>query len=337
MRVLVLGGTGLISGAIVKRLLAENHEPVAVNRGSRSPVEPNVETIVADKSDRPSFVERMKLQKADAVIDMISFNAEDVKTTLDAFGDNTEHIVVCSTVAAYRRPYASMPVREDAEALHDDPAFAYAFNKAEMERVVQDAWRERKMPVTVIRPSLTFGVGAANLGTLRQNFGIVDRIRRGKPLVVFGDGVHCWSFSFAPDVARAFVGVLGKRASFGQAYHATNEERTVWKDLYVTFGRLVGRDPELVHIPSKYLMEAAPEWCSHLYYEKSYDGLFDNDKLRSVVPGFTAEITLEQGLSEILEWWGRTGAAVDPVKDRAEDALVEQTMQLRKGLSTVFA
>lgn len=336
MKVLVVGGTGLISSNIVRQLVTQGHEPIIVNRGTRKLPDLDVETIVVDKSDREEFGKKMEGRSFDAVIDMITFNRHDVETTIETFADKTNHIVVCSTVAAYQRPYNTIPVREEAEHLRDEESFGYGFHKAEMERAAQAAWQERNIPITIIRPSLTFGVGAANMGTLRQNVGIVSRIRQGKPLVVHGDGVHSWSFSFAPDVARAFVGVLGKRGSFGEAYHATSEERTVWADLYLTFGRLVGQEPELVHIPSKYLMEAAPDACAHLYFEKSYDGLFSNDKLRSVLPNFEAEITLEQGLAEILEWWDRSGAEVDPTKDRIEDALVAVTQEMRDRLPKAF-
>lgn len=337
MKVLLVGGTGVISSGIVKQLVTEGHDPVVLSRGSRQPARDGVATLVADKGDRAAFVRAMKEQRFDAVIDMISFSAEDVQTTIEAFEGRTDHIVVCSTIAAYKRPYASLPVREDAESLWDDPEFGYAYHKAQMEMAAMAAWNERRVPITFIRPSLTFGVGGANLGTLRQNYGIVDRIRRGRPLVLFGDGCHGFSFTFVPDLARAFVGVLGKSAAFGQAYHATSEAPTVWKDLYLTFGRLLGQEVEFVHLPSVYLKEARPDLFAHLHFEKTYDGLFSNDKLRSVVPGFKARITLEEGLADVLAWWEETGAVVDPEKDRMEELLVEHASRLRDNLKQALA
>lgn len=337
MKVLLVGGTGVISSGIVKQLVSDGHEAVVLSRGSRKPARDGVETLVADKGDRAVFVKQMKNHRFDAVIDMISFNADDVQTTIEAFEGRTDHIVVCSSIAAYTRPYASLPVREDAESLWNDPDFGYAFNKARMEHAAMAAWNQRKVPITVIRPSLTFGVGGANLGTLRQNYGIVDRIRRGRPLVMFGDGCQGFSFTFVPDLARAFVGVLGKSAAIGQAYHASSEEPTVWKQFYLTFGKLVGKEVELAYIPSAYLKEAKPELFAHLYLEKTYDGLFSNDKLRTVVPGFRAQVTLEQGLREMLAWWEETGAAVDPEKDRMEDLLAEHAYRLRDDLKQALA
>ena len=237
----------------------------------------------------------MRRESFDAVIDMICFNEADARSTIAAFRGRTDQIVVCSSVAAYRRPYRSVPTVESAESLYDDPTFAYAYHKAQAERFLDEVVRSQQLPITIIRPSLTYGVGAANVGVLRQNYGIVDRIRKGKPLVMFGDGSTPWSFTFAPDLAKAFVGVLGNPPTYGQAYHACSEERCRWEDLYLEFGKVLGIEPQIVHIPSELLRVADPELFSHLYFEKTFVGLFDNSKIRSVVPDFVCDISLHDG------------------------------------------
>jgi nucleoside-diphosphate-sugar epimerase len=265
----------------------------------------------------------MRRESFDAVIDMICFDEADARSTIAAFRDNTDQIVVCSSVAAYKRPYRSVPTVESAEALWDDPSFAYAYHKAEVERYLGRVVRSEGLAVTIIRPSLTYGEGAANIGVLRQNYGIVDRIRKGKPLVMFGDGNTPWSFTFAPDLAKAFVGVLGNPVTYGQAYHACSEERCRWEDLYLEFGKVLGIEPQIVHIPSELLRVADPELFSHLYLEKSFVGLFDNTKIRSAVPDFTCDISLHDGLKMMVDWFEREANQVDPVKDAMEDRLVE--------------
>jgi nucleoside-diphosphate-sugar epimerase len=265
----------------------------------------------------------MRQESFDAVIDMICFDAADARSTIAAFGGRTRQIVVCSSVAAYKRPYRTVPTVESAEALYDDPSFAYAYHKAEAERTLEQAVRSKQLPITVIRPSLTYGEGAANIGVLRQNYGIVDRIRKGKSLVIFGDGTTPWSFTFAPDLAKAFVGVLGNPATYGQAYHACSEERCRWEDLYLEFGKVLGIEPQIVHIPSELLRAADPDLFSHLYLEKSFPGLFDNAKIRSVVPDFVCDLSLHDGLKMMVEWFEREANQVDPVKDALEDRLVE--------------
>ena len=324
MKVLVLGGTGVISREIVKQLLADQHEVTLYNRGSRDTMFPDgIRQITGNRLDRERFESEMQRERFDSVIDMICFNEADARSTVTAFGDSGAHIVICSSVAAYKRPYKSVPTVESTEELYDDPTFSYAFDKAEVERYLNRVVGERQLPVTVIRPSLTFGPGAANMGVLRQNYGIVDRIRRGKKLVMFGDGSTVFSFTFTPDLARAFIGVLGNEKAFGEAYHVCSEERSRWEDLYLAFGRVLNREVDIVHISSELLVAANPELFSHLFFEKTYPGLFDNSKIRGVLPGFSCAIDLDAGVKMMVEWFEKNANQVDPEKDKLEDSLVE--------------
>ena len=337
MNVLLLGGTGVISREIVRQMLAAGHAVTVFNRGSRSlPSSGAVRQLVGDRRNRAEFEAAMRQTRYDVVIDMICFNADDARSTIRAFGGNAGQIIVTSSVAAYKRPYHSVPTVEANEALWDDPVFPYAFDKAEMERVLRDAVQREHLPITIVRPSLTYGPGAANIGVLRQNYGIVDRIRRGKPLVMFGDGSTSWSFTFVPDLAKAYVGLAGNPKSLGEDFHVTSEERNVWEDLYLEFGRLVGITPEIIHLPSELLRKAAPNLCSHLYFEKTYAGLFDNTKLRSVIPDFRATISLHDGLKSILAWYEAEAHEVDPEKDTLEDRLVELHREFAGRLANLY-
>ena len=336
MKVLVLGGTGVISREIVKLLLAQQHEVTVYNRGNRTlDFQGDVRQLSGDRSDRAVFESAMQKETFDAVIDMISFNAQDAQSTVAAFKASGAHLVFCSSVAAYKRPYKSVPTVESAEELFDDPIFSYAFDKAEMERYLQQVSQSQQAPVTIIRPSLTFGPGAANMGVLRQNYGIIDRIRRERPLVMFGDGSTAWSFTFTPDLAKAFVGVLANEKTYGEAYHACSEERCLWEDLYLAFGRVLGREVQIVHIPSELLVAANPDLFSHLYFEKTYPGLFDNSKLRSVLPDFGCDISLDAGVAMMIDWFEREANEVDPAKDELEERLVELHAGWKKQLQTL--
>ncbi|WP_165972283.1 NAD-dependent epimerase/dehydratase family protein [Paenibacillus piri] len=324
MKALILGGTGVISRQIVERGLMAGHEVAVFNRGTkRLPFAGDVEWIHGDKSDRAGFAKLMEGRRFDAVIDMISFNETDARSTVETFKHSAGQLIICSSVAVYKRPYRSNPIREDAEELFDNPVFGYAYEKAQMERYLQQVIREGELPVTIIRPSLTYGVGAANLGVLRQNYNIVHRIRSGKPLVMFGDGTTPWSFTFAPDLAKAFVGAIGNKRTFGQAYHATNEEVRVWNDLYLEFGRILGIEPNIVHIPSDLLIRANPGLFAHLYYEKGYSGLMDNAKVKRDIPSFEVAISLNEGLQMMLDWYEAEADKVDADKDALEDRLAD--------------
>ncbi len=323
MKVLILGGTGVISREIVKQLLVDNNDVTIFNRGHKQrSFAGAVRQITGNRLNREEFEASMQKETFDVVIDMICFNEADAQSTLRAFRGNTDHLIICSSIAAYKRPYKTVPTVEEAEELFDNPTFGYAFQKAEMERYLQKEIAEKQLPLTIIRPSLTYGLGAANIGVLRQNYGIVDRIRKEKPLVMFGDGSTPWNFTFTPDLAKGFVGVAGKKNTHRKAYHITNEDRHLWEDLYLEFGRIVGKEPRIVHIPSELLYKAAPNLCAHLYFEKTYAGLFDNTNIKRDVPEFEATISLHRGLQMMLEWYEREANTVDPEKDAFEDKLV---------------
>jgi nucleoside-diphosphate-sugar epimerase len=279
----------------------------------------------------------LQQESFDVVIDMICFSEPDALSTLETFRDRVQQIIVCSSVAAYKRPYQTVPVREDAESLWEDPIFPYAFHKAAVDRTLQAMIRDHGLPITIIRPSLTFGAGAASFGVLRQNYGVVERIRNGKPMLMFGDGSNPWSFTFAPDLAKAFVGAVGNPRTFGQHYHATNEERTMWKDLYLEIGKILGKEVHLFNLPSQVLYHAAPNLCAHLYLEKTFVGLFDNSKIRRDIPEFEPTISLNQGLRSLISWFEAESRAIDPEKDALEDKLFEVHRSLMQQVAGMYS
>ena len=323
MNALILGGTGLISGALREEMVRRGWSVTIVTRGMRAaPAPVGVEWLRKDRRDVEGLRGLLQGRTFDVVIDTICFTAEDARSTAELFGRRTAQLIVVSSVAAYRRPLRSLPTREDAEDLCDDPVYAYGRAKAEMESALRDE-AARGVPVTIVRPSLTYGDGARNVGVLRQNQGILARIRAGKPLLMFGDGTTPWSFSFAPDIARDIVALVGKSGAIGGAFHLASQERTIWNDLYLEMGRIAGHEPILAYAPARALYEALPELCGHLYFEKSHPGIFDDARLRAVVGEPGTHVGLAPGLRSVVRSWEREGLQPDPARDRLEDRLVE--------------
>ena len=169
MKVLILGGTGVISRAIVDRLLVKGHEVVLFNRGSKKlAFDGPTGEIIGNRADRAAFKAAMQAQKFDVVIDMICLTEEDAVSTVETFRDRVEQIIVCSSSSAYRRPYVTTPIQEDAELLCEDPVFPYSYNKAQVERYLQKQILDAGLPITILRPSYTVGAGHTGLGVLRQ-------------------------------------------------------------------------------------------------------------------------------------------------------------------------
>lgn len=323
MKLLILGGTGVISREIVRAALREGMDVTLFNRGSRSlEFAGDVHQIRGDRRDAADFERKLHGVKADVVIDMISFDAQDARQTLYTLRDQTGQFIFTSSIAAYRRPYRSLPIREDDQALCEDPVFPYAYQKAQMERALLEQMACGAMPpITIIRPSLTFGVGCANIGVLRQNSNIVSRMRAGKPLVMLGEGVAPWSFTFTPDLARGFIACCGNEKAYNTDFHITNTELTLWEDLYRTIGALIGCEPKFAYLPSEVLKEADFGLFAHFYYEKKYASVFSNEKIFAAAPAYRPQITLRDGMEQILAWWESQGMPVDPRKDAMEDQL----------------
>ena len=139
-----------------------------------------------------------------------------------------------------------------------------------------------------------------------------------------------------PDLAKGFVGIAGNPKTFGEDYQVSSEERRIWDDLYLEFGHLVGKKPVILHIPSELLRKAAPNLCSHLYFEKTFSGLFDNSKLRSVVPDFKADISLREGLKMMLDWYEAEAHEIEREKDALEDRLAELYHEWAAKMTDIF-
>ncbi|MDG5789042.1 NAD-dependent epimerase/dehydratase family protein [Evansella sp. AB-P1] len=332
MKVLIIGGTGVISSCIVEQLLAKGHNISIFHRGT-TPLNygGKVEEFIGDKQNSEEFERMMKNYQFDVVIDMICFTVEDAELTIGVFKNKVEQIIITSSVAAYRRPLNSLPIQEGQEALTYNKDFPYAFHKAEVERYANKMIEEEDIPITIIRPSLTYGERGKNLGILRQNYNIIDRIKKGKPLVMFGDGTGPMSFTFAPDLAKGYEAVLGNKNTYGKSYHITSEERRMWDDLYLEFGKLLGVEAKIVHIPSEILFSYDPNLFGHIYYEKMYAGIYDNGKIKRDCPQLKMDMTLSDGLTMMLNWYEKSNAVVDEEKDQLEDRLVYLYEKLRNG------
>lgn len=325
MKLLILGGTGTISREIVRQALQKNHDVTIFNRGSqKTPYEKDIRVITGDRHDGDAFTKLASEVNADVVIDMICFQEEDARQTVETFRGRAKQLIFTSSIAAYDRPYHSYPIREECESLSKDPAFVYGFRKAEMERYLQKEMGAPSTPaITIIRPSLTFGPGGANFGILRQNRNVLRRIKAGKPVVMIGEGVIPWSFTFVPDLAQAFLRACGNEKTYNDVFHVTNTERVVWEDLYRALGKIAGKEPVLCYIPSALLRKSAPSICEHLYFEKVHFSCFSNEKFQKAAPGYAPEITLLKGIQDMVQWWEGSDFPYDEAREEMEDTMCE--------------
>lgn len=319
MKVCVVGGTGNISTSIVRRLLVLGHEVVCYNRGqTAAPVE-GTRTIEGDRKDRAAFEQAMQAEKFDAAIDMICYNAEDAQSSIRAFR-GVGQFVQCSTVCTYGVQYDWFPTTEDHPLR---PISDYGRNKVVADAVFMAAHYAEGFPATIIKPSTTYG---PKMGALRQvawEFSWIDRIRRGKPVIVCGDGNSVHQFLHVDDAALCFAHVLGKAHCIGQTYNMVRRGFISWADHHRTAMKVLGREVELVGVPLDNLIAAqvpSVDFCLTITAHNLY---YSGEKLFRDVPEFQPAVSLEDGLTRVIEVMDRAGRVPAAEEGGWEDRLIE--------------
>jgi nucleoside-diphosphate-sugar epimerase len=318
MRVCIVGGTGNISTSIVRVLLGLGHEVTVFNRG-QSPAPPaGVRVIAGDRQDREAFEQRMQAERFDAAIDMISFTREDAASSLRAFRD-VNHFIHCSTVCTYGVQYDWLPVTEDHPLR---PISDYGRQKAEADALLLEAYFHDGFPVTIIKPSTTYG---PRMGLLRQvawDFSWIDRVRKGKPILLCGDGFALHQFLHVDDAALGFAHALGKWHTFGQVYNLVNAGFTTWVDFHKTAMRVIGREVEMIGVPLQALLAfevPSVEICRDIFAHNVY---YSGTKIFRDVPEFRPQVSLEAGMAQVVEAMDREGRVPDSDVVDWEDRII---------------
>lgn len=319
LRVLFIGGTGTISSACAPLAVARGIELTLLNRGRSTDheVPDGAEVLTADVRDPAGVRAALRGREFDAVVDWIAFTPEHVAADIDLFAGRTGQYVLISSASAYQTPPERLPITESTPLRN--PYWQYSRNKIACEELLVRAYREHGFPATIVRPSHTYD---RRLVPLDGGWTAVERMRQGREVVVHGDGTSLWTLTHHEDFARGFVPLLGHPRALGEAFHITSDDVLTWDQIARALGRAAGVEPRIVHVPSDAIAAADPEWGAGLLGDKAHSMVFDNAKLRRVVPDFVATIPFEAGARQIVEWHD-----ADPARKRVDarlDALMDE-------------
>ncbi|MHC6594330.1 NAD-dependent epimerase/dehydratase family protein [Arthrobacter sp. C152] len=298
--ILFIGGTGVISAAAAEHAVALGHRLTIVNRGqSTRPVPEGAEVLHADIRDAAAVRRVLAGRTFDAVADFISYTPDQAQAGMDLFRDTTGQYVFISSASAYQKPPTRLPILESTPL--KNPFWQYSRNKIACEELLFRAYREEDFPVTVVRPSHTYDrTKIAMVGGWTD----IHRIRAGLPVMVHGDGTSLWTLTHSRDFAKAFVGLLGRPQAVGESYTITSDEYLPWNQIYRLFARAAGvAEPELVHVASETIAAHDEELGSNLLGDRSHSVVFDNTKIKSLVPSYVATIPFADGAREIVQWF----------------------------------
>ncbi|HZD56718.1 MAG TPA: SDR family oxidoreductase [Anaerolineales bacterium] len=299
MKVLFIGGTGVISSACSQLAVARGIDLYLLNRGQTSRrVPPSAHLIRADIRDCNVVEDAIAGQTFDVVVDWVAFTPEHIETDLDLFRSRTGQYIFISSASAYQTPPASLPITESTPL--DNPFWNYSRAKIACEQRLIQAYQAEKFPITIVRPSHTYD---RTLIPVHGDFTFIDRMRRGKKVIVHGDGSSLWTLTHHADFAKGFAGLLGEPRAIGEAFHITSDEVLTWNQIYANLARAAGVEPRLVHVPSQFIAAFDPEWGASLLGDKSHSMIFDNSKIKRIVPDFVATTPFARGAEEIIAWY----------------------------------
>ena len=331
MRILIIGGTGNISTAITRTLAEKGNEVILYNIGDRDEkFEGNVRTMVGDRTKPAQFEKQMaEIKKPDCVIDMICYHPAEAESMVRAFRGRTGHLVFCSTVDVFTKPAKSYPVMEGDEK-NPSPAFPYAYDKAACERIFEHAGDRADFPITILRPVATYNDSWCPLSLIGPGPAFMQRFRRGKPIILLGDGQSFWTSCHRDDTARAFAGAAGNPQAFGKSYNLPGDETMTWEAYYRAVAKVMDSPPvRFVRIPAGLLAGMAPksaEWCALNF---QYNNIFDNTAAKQDL-GFQYTVTWEEGVRRMVAFNDRLGLIDKAESCEIYDAVVENWLRFEK-------
>ncbi len=295
MKICIVGGTGNISLPIVKLLLEQGHDVTCFNRNQRSKQSGDVKVIIGDRNNREDFESKMRAEKFDAAIDMICFDKADALSDIQAFA-GVSHFIQVSTACTYGIDYGTLPITED---LPLNPITGYGENKVAADSAFMEAYYRDAFPVTIIKPSSTYGPQLGLLRQIARDFSWLHRIETGRPILQLGEGYALHQFLHVNDAAHCFAHILGRGKCIGQTYNMVGNGFTTWRKWHETAMKIIGKEVELVGITLDQLDAfEVPERdiCRNIF---AYNNYYSNEKLLRDVPEFYPKLSLEQAMSDV--------------------------------------
>jgi nucleoside-diphosphate-sugar epimerase len=326
MRVLFIGGTGIISTACTQLAAERGIDLTLVTRGRHAANFPaGVTTLTLEIDDEPAAAAALRGVSFDAVVDWVAYTPQHIERDLRLFRGRTRQYVFISSASAYQKPPAHYLITESTPLAN--PYWQYSRDKIACEERLLKAYREEGFPVTIVRPSLTYGDTQITLAvnSWTKSYTVVDRMRRGRKVIVPGDGSSLWVITHNSDFAKGLVGLLGHQQAIGHAFHITSDDVMTWDQFYRIVCEAAGAEPHFVHIPSEFIAACIPDAVGSLIGDKAVSTVFDNTKIKRFVPGFRAIVPFAQGVRRTLAWFDADPARkqIDAEDNAAWDKLID--------------
>ena len=320
MKILFIGGTGNISTDCATLLHKRGHEIGMVTRG-KSRVRIAYNSVVADRKNLDAMRKALDGVAADVVINFLGYELSDVETDYALFAGKVAQYIFISTAMVYAKPHQQLPLTEQSPS--GNPYSPYAQKKLQCEQWLLERHAAGKFPVTIVRPSHTYSRRWIPNQISSPGYWFAARLEQGKPVFVANDGENPWTLTATSDFALGLAGLIGNEKAVGESFHITSDEALTWNQIYTEIASSVGlQSPVIEKIPLPFLTERFPETMEFIQGDKAEPGVFDNSKIKRLVPDFKCKKPFAVGVRESVTWL--KAHPEDQLPNPKADALVDQ-------------
>jgi nucleoside-diphosphate-sugar epimerase len=317
MKVLFIGGTGIISSACTELAVKKGIELYHFNRGQSHRKAIGVKNIIGDIRNIKEAEQLLKDHTFDVVVDWICFTPNHIRADIELFKNKIKQFIFISSASAYQKPIIKLPITEETPLIN--PYWQYSRDKAECEKILLDAYKTDGFPATIVRPSHTYD---NTLIPTDWGYTVLDRMIKGKKIIIHGDGTSLWVMTHNTDFAVGFIGLFGKEKAIGEAFHITSDELLTWNQIYSLLAKELGVELKYVHIASDFIAKFDKDMGANLLGDKAHSVIFDNTKIKTLVPEFNPVIKFEEGVKGIISWyknnptWQKVDNKIDGLIDK---------------------
>ena len=342
MRALFIGGTGIISMAITKQFLAQGHELFLLNRGHRDvELSGHVTYLTADIYDEAAVATLIQDLEFDVVAQFIAFEPAHIERDYRLFKDKTKQYIFISSASAYQKPLSHHVITESTPLAN--PYWGYSRNKIACEELLLSLYREAGFPVTIVRPSHTYDERHLPVGLHghQGSYQVIKRLLEQKPVIIPGDGTSLWTVTHNSDFAKGFIGLMNNHQALGEAVQITSDESLTWNQIYAIIAKHLNVPLHAVHVSSDFLAacsEGIYDIKGELIGDKANTVVFDNSKIKRLVPGFVATTRFDQGVIDVIRYLEThdISQVEDPLFDRWCDTVIAELEQSAKRIQATF-
>ena len=300
MKILFIGGTGNLSEDCARLLAERGHDILVVTRGT-TPLPAGFKPVIADRKDAAALRAALAGIQPDVVINFLGFDVPEVEIDCHQFHGAIRQYVFISSATVYAKPHPQHPLTEEAPLGNN--RWDYAQKKLACEQRLLARHAGDGFPVTIVRPSHTYSRRWVPNPVSSASFTFATRVQHGLPVFLPDDGDSLWTLTASSDFALGLAGLVGNVTAIGRAFHITSDEALTWNQIVAEIAHAVGAEsPRVVHIPTDFICRVAPQLAGPLKGDKANAAVFDNSRIKSVVPDFECRKPFRVGVRESVEW-----------------------------------